>query len=463
MVNTNNFINAQRVFPAQTSFNADVVLPCNNSNTQLEGIVAAPKILVTVAKGHIEVGIPNPYYISTKNPIRDLMQKHFNPHTTYYMPDQIKQLIADAVKPKFCFMFRERFWFDEQKSQKFYNDILDDIVIRKTNGEFAKPTLQAIFSLSPKFLIDRITEECQEVLMRGYIYEGRAIDAELIKELHKNTAEYLRTNNISLENLHQALVVKNFCAPQIPISTKPMIYYQAFINDQNLEVLSPCLYIPVDLINEVRVKRGGLVKTNTFLMFPEHLTPRELIAVAGDRPILQTFLINFFEKNSKERLFLHNNALIKKEQQEHNQLTGSALINNNLQSSATINSTIQANKIATILEQDVTITGHIESEDALLVSLLQDVAIRSHTVRVGNSENFDDVIVQARVAAKNILQIFAGRHAIFEGAETSSGAEGTHIQALANILDISVDLVSQRVQYFYEKRKSGYIKDTYVT
>ena len=221
MVNTNNFINAQRVFPAQTSFNADVVLPCNNSNTQLEGIVAAPKILVTVAKGHIEVGIPNPYYISTKNPIRDLMQKHFNPHTTYYMPDQIKQLIADAVKPKFCFMFRERFWFDEQKSQKFYNDILDDIVIRKTNGEFAKPTLQAIFSLSPKFLIDRIIEECQEVL--------------------------------------------------------------------------------------------------------------------------------------------------------------------------------------------------------------------------------------------------TGRHAIFEGAETSSGAEGTHIQALANILDISVDLVSQRVQYFYEKRKSGYIKDTYVT
>jgi filamentous hemagglutinin len=466
--NRNNFfVGAQQVFPAQTSFGSAVILPVRNS--QLEGFITAPKMLITLG-GKLALGSPNPYYINPKNPIRDLISKGFNMHTTYYMPDEIKKLIEQATQPKFYFMFRERFWFDEQASQDFYKDICEHMVVVNRDGSLSKPKSQTILSLSPSYLINRVREDCQEVLMRGFIYEGRPIDADFIKELHRNTTDYLRENKLSGEAFSRALTVAGkSTAIDIEMPSKPILYYRALIDDQGLEVLYPCPYIPIKMINEVRARRGGLVKTNVLYILPEHLTPKELIAFAQDRPALQTSLIKFFNSNPKAKKYLHNKAITVKAQQQQNQLIASDQVAiaassnsaDSAQSSITISSTVQAKKLATIVEGGVVINGKLETEDTLLASLFDDVEIKSILERIGNQENFDDMVNQARVAAKNILQIFAGKQVIFKGAETDSGVL-TQIQALAGIIDVPVPLVHQRVRRFYEKHTTGIIKDTYV-
>lgn len=125
-----------------------------------------------------------------------------------------------------------------------------------------------------------------------------------------------------------------------------------------------------------------------------------------------------------------------------------------------------ASKIGGVLQAiadgNVSITESIEAQDIFIASLLDSVEIRSHKERIGNSENFTDVLKRARVCAKNILQIIAQKDVIFESAETESGIGGTHIMAIANILDIPIDLVRQRVQHFYDDECNGTIKDIWL-
>ena len=130
-----------------------------------------------------------------------------------------------------------------------------------------------------------------------------------------------------------------------------------------------------------------------------------------------------------------------------------------------ISGKIKAGNVAVVADGKVTGISQIEADvDALIGSLCDDVEIKSIRARRGNNENFDDYIIsQARVAAKNMLQISAGGNIIFHGVETASGEGGTRLQALANVLELPIDLLSQRVQHFYEKKKSGTIRDTYFT
>ena len=130
-----------------------------------------------------------------------------------------------------------------------------------------------------------------------------------------------------------------------------------------------------------------------------------------------------------------------------------------------IGGTIQASKIAVVADNKITVTGTVEAElDNFIESLFDDVEVKSIMARRGNNEKFNDVIIsQARIAAKNLLQIYAGKNVIFQGIETESGEAGTHIQALADFLDIPITLVRQHVEHFHSKRKNGTICDTYVS
>jgi hypothetical protein len=449
LVKTNNFSGAQQVFPAQTSFGSEVILPARN--TQLEGMLTAPKLLLTVG-GKLALGSPNPYYINPANPVRDLGSKGFNIHTTHVAED-LKQVIEQETKPKFHFVFREKFWFDEAASQEFYSSIFDDIVIKAINGGFDNPTKKSIFLLSPKYLLKRVIEECQEVLMRGYIYEDRPIDEDLIKELHHNAAEYLTQTKLSAEAFQQALILANSNTPTcgIELPTKPMIYYKALMNDQGLETLAPYLYIPEKMINEVRARRGGLVKTNLLATLPENLTPEELLEQA--KHLSQTLyeaLLAFFNQHPEQTKYLQDKATELKNQGVDNT------------SSIAIYSAVAAKEVLSVVEGETLVQGSVDGGQILLASLLADVNIKSQVARTyhGSTENFDDIILsQAKVHADNILRIFAGNNAIFEGAETYSGLL-TEVQALANVLDVPIALIRQRVQHFCERKKQGFIKDT---
>ena len=136
----------------------------------------------------------------------------------------------------------------------------------------------------------------------------------------------------------------------------------------------------------------------------------------------------------------------------------------NTNSAINIEQPIKAKNTKVIADGKITVTSQIEAEvDNLIESLCNDVELKSIKARSGNHENFDDYILsQAKAAAGNLLKINAN-NIIFESAETSSGEAGTHITALANILDVQVELLIQRIQHFYEKRKSGTIRDTYLS
>ena len=344
------------------------------------------------------------------------------------------------------------------------------------DGSFNKPESSAAFLLSPNYLLERVREECQEVLMRGYIYENRPIDLAFVKELHKNTADFLKENKLSGEEFKQALVVAgNKAEANINLPAKPMLFYQAFINDKDsVEVLSPYLYIPVAMINEVRAQRGGLIKTNVLLILPEDLTPKELVSLVEDRPILKDTLIQFFDNNPNATKYLTEKALEQKiiNQGSVHKLTvpeqprtvvAAAGTNNAAlsQGSVTIGGTVQAHKLGVVARGKVTVTGNIEAGNALLASLYDDVHIKSLIERHGrDSENFDEVLVRAKVHAENLLQIFAGKNVVFEGAETDSGVK-TEVMALASILDLPVALIHQRVQRFYGETKVT-TKDIYL-
>ncbi len=446
-------------------------------NTTLEGMISAPNMLIVVTKGgKLALGSPNPYYINPKNPIRDLGDHKFNIHLTF-VNDQLRQDIATAVKPKFHFLFRERFWFDDKASQDFYNDIIDHIVIKVGNSEFKKPDPQTVFQLSPNYLLTVVNKQCLETLMRGYIYPERAIDLELIKELHRNTTEYLQEIKFSREAFQQALILYGQNTANVKLPEKPIIYYQAIINDLNLtEVLYPYLYIPIDMINAVRAQLGGLVQIDTLLILPDNLTPKQLIASTKDRFGLSKSLINFFEQNPNATKYLEDTALAAqtkaltaKLESDMPESAIAALMpvdiasDFDVKSQVNIGGTVRAKKLGVLVEGAINVSADLATEDTLLASFFDDVIMTSIVERVGNAENFDDVIkVQAKVAAKHLLEIYAGKDVIFHAAETASGPEGTYIQALGRILDLEVSLVHQRVQHFFEKRKSGTIRDTYV-
>ena len=461
---TNNFKDSQQIFPAITSSDSTVIMPARN--TKLEGIWSAYNMLIVTKGGQLALGSPNPYYIKPKSPIRDLSNHKFNVHLTY-INDQLKEEMAKAEKSKIHFLFRERFWFDEQASQDFYKDIIDHVVITVGGGKFKKLDPQTVFQLSPNYLLAVIIKECEDVLMRGYIYENRSTDLNLLKELHRNTTEFLEQTKLSNEAFQQALVLygknnSNFNAPE-----KPMIYYQALVNDQNLiEVLYPYLYIPVAMINKVRTQRGGLVDTNILLIVSENLTPKQLIELTKNNPEQNNSLIKFFEQNPNASKYLEETALaaqIKALTVDPNTAGEvSVLVDSKMDKShVEIGGTIRTKKIGIIVDGEVTVNGaDLGSEDILLASLFEDITIKSIVGRVGGSENFDEVIMsQARVVAKNILQIYAGKNVVYHGAETESGI-ATQVQALANILDIPVSLVHQRVEHFLSKRESLTVTET---
>jgi hypothetical protein len=113
-----------------------------------------------------------------------------------------------------------------------------------------------------------------------------------------------------------------------------------------------------------------------------------------------------------------------------------------------------------IAEGYVSISDSIEAQDIVIASLLNNVEVHSHKVRVGNGENFAEKLHQTRLHAKNLLKIFAGGNILLEAVGTESGAAGTEIEAIGKILDIPISLVRQSVQHLYG-RFSGTIKDTW--
>jgi hypothetical protein len=446
---TQNFRNSQKVFPARTNFNSQVVLSARDA--RLEGILQAPGLLIRVG-GDLVLGSANPYYIPKAEPIRDLLQKTLNGRLIY-MPAHLKPLLESVTQPKIYFKFQPRFWHDAERCQDFYRAISDNVVVYdKALKTFTKPKmLGALFSLSPELLLETVREACHQVLMRGYFQFGQALDLACLQALHQNTGDYLRSLSLlPMEGAPQALV--SHLEPAFKMAPKPMLYYVALVNDQGLEEFVPKLYIPEALINEVRSQQGGLVQTELLSIVPEHFTSKEWLREVEGQPAVKRLLIHFFENNPKAEREINETALVAK-----TRLAALALPSAKF-SNVTLKSGVKTQKLAVLIEGKLTIHADIRvKEEALLASLFEDVEIRSLVERRygGNAENFQEEMFQAMLCAKEIL-LYAGKNAVFVGAKTSAEVN-TRVVALANILDLPLPLVQRQVSHFYSKRRSGTI------
>ncbi|MBT5540134.1 MAG: hypothetical protein HOK20_00880 [Alphaproteobacteria bacterium] len=297
---SNNFAGAQRVFPAQQSTSTETI----TASHTLQGQISTPGLLITVGDEGLKLGSPNPYYIEPRDPIRDLMSNRLNLHTTR-IAENLREDIARATTPQVFFKFSPRYWFDELQAQNFHRNIAGAVFVRTPTGKFERARPNSLFSISPSILLGSVRSECQEVLMRGYIYDNRPIDMELIKELHFNMREYLDHIGMEYADLEQALVLQN---AQFPVPTKPMIFYQSLLNEENLEELSPYVVFPPAMLEEARSARGGNIRTHFLGIFPAHHGIEEMVRTSANNPPLQQALLEFAYRNPSKMLALEERA-----------------------------------------------------------------------------------------------------------------------------------------------------------
>lgn len=452
--NTNNFEGSQILFPDQTSFSSGVCTSVND--TQIAGYWSAPATLMVVGNGGLVLGSPNPYYIEKKDPVRNLLANGFNLYEIYITPN-LRKTLAEAEAPQFHFKIRELFWFDNEKAQQFYKDVKDHAAVSAPGG-FKKLESNALLSLSPKYLLDKVREQCQEALMRGYIYDNRIIDEELLKELHRNMTAYLRENRLWGADVEKALTTKDV---RIPHPSKPVIFYRSVMNDEGLEELEPGLIFPLAMMDEARSERGGKIRTNVLAVVPEGLSPKQMISYFQDKPSMQRTFIEFFKQNPEASRLLTNGALAIQDGQGRVQARETPPPVS--QGPVTFYGKMDVGTLAAIPGGKLTSYADIKAVDVLLASLFDDVVVESQVERVRDgSGGFRDYIpLEARIAAQGIIAILAGRNAAFIGAETES-VLGTHIEALAVAYNLPAFLVRQSIHQYWGKKHRGTITDTYV-
>ena len=295
LVRTKNFEGAQSVFPSYKSASKGIIASTSGESSDqiMDASLSTPLMLVTIGQGKLALGSPNPYYIAPKNPIQDLMAKGFNIQTTYIAPN-LKELIGQAHTQQILFKMHERFWFEQEKAEAFYRDIYDHVHIMSATG-IKKLNGPAVFSISPGFLVDRVRKSCQETLMRGYIEDHQAIDEACVQQLHRNATEYFSQITVDPAEAHQALVTLA-SSGKIKWPEKPILFYTSLPNNQGVDELSPTIVYPPQMLNEARAERGGLSRIKTLAIFPESMTPQQMIE-ATDDPALPLTLRNHFENN----------------------------------------------------------------------------------------------------------------------------------------------------------------------
>jgi filamentous hemagglutinin len=476
---TNNFEGAQSVFPSYKSASTGIIASTAGGSADqiMDASISTPFMLVTMGSGNLALGSPNPYYIAPKNPIQDLMAKGFNLQTTYIAPN-LKELIGQAHTKQIFFKMHERFWFDSEKAEQFYRDIYDHVHIVSPTG-LKKLNGPTVFSISPGFLVDRVRKSCQDTLMRGYIYDNQAIDEECVKQLHRNATEYVSQLKGDTADASQALVTLTSSLSQ-RWPDKPVIFYEPG-SSQGVEELSPKIVFPLHMMQDARAERGGLSRINVLAILPESMTPQQMIEFYKDDPSLQRALLDHFEGHPETVTQLEHQA-----QRHHQRLlaynpeggstdnplslipSSERTVSSSLQSTspssagwgtAALYATIRSKQVGVLNEGTVISQANIEADDASFISFYENVILESRKERLyRDAENFiEHIPVPARIAVQNILKIYSGQNVIMIGAQTDSGVM-THIKALADIIDVPVELLTQHIEYFRTRNKNGRIQ-----
>lgn len=499
--NTNDFENSQLVFPAQSSYTNPAVLPANG--THVQGAMHVPGLIIPTGDGGVAIGNLNPFYVPPTSPIHDLSQIPVNSHTTRVsnsamsnhelsIPDEVKTFTARAEDP-YNYHLMPKYFGNPAADKKLQDEISPYVAVITPKG-LKSPNHWKNFWFSPEILIDQIQQSAIEKLGRGFIDPHRRIDAEFVKELHRNASEYFRTLERAKSDpqaIHNALVSSNpgnQLQPSIQLPKKPIIYYIPRIGEGGKEWLIAKVGYPEEMIQESREIRGGTFKVEMLGVIPIGRTLSDIIQMSVDHPEAQMRWIEFKKDNpntdefligqkarllaidqSKELTAAHttaNRAMIASLQpqvqsQGNVSFVGSSAIKKMFVLSGghlNVEGNIRAEDAILVAQQSLRIYGsNIQAKNAFIASLLGDTLIESKKVRVyydNNGSFYDQISKPARIYVDNILKIFSGRDLKFIGAETHSGVE-SDFEALANIWDIPVQELYKNIVHYEDKKKKS--------
>ena len=413
-----------------------------------QGVISAPQLFLIEEKGEFYLATKNPYFIKPKSPLQDLMRKGFESNATYITPD-LRRAMQEAAGYRFHYSLRERFFFNPTEGERFYDQIKDHIVILQPgHGLVPLPEGQAVFSLSPGLLLERVKDLCQENLMRGYIYEDRPISLEFVAELHKNATEYLKTIGMSSnaqssspqEGDQNLLVALRNPTARIPLPQKPVIFYQKTLDEQGVEEFKPFLYLPPALLEKARAEQTGNAFANLLARFPEGTTAEEMVELLPEKSDTQKALVEFFKNNPKTKKAVTRAA-------ERTLLT-----NSSIEDSLSLNFPIQAEHSAIITEGDLHLAINQRGKTAAFISKKGSIALASTKKRLQNGSNFDDQISDQRTLSyKGHLELRAGKDIKTQAVKIDVGS--LQLDAQGNVYDSALMLES------HSERKSPGVQE----
>ncbi|MFZ9596485.1 MAG: hypothetical protein ACO3A2_10460 [Bdellovibrionia bacterium] len=293
-------------FRSSLSTRKGVVVRLEGRNNQ--GIISGPNLFLIENKGEFYLAAKNPYYLHPKAPLKNLMQKAIEMQTVYWTQD-LKEVMDRAEDYRFHFSLRERFFFNHAENEAFYRRIQDHVVtVDPIHGWRPLPKEQVVFSYSPQLLLKKVQEACREDLLRNYFNEDQPISLETLVELHENTTEYLKGLGFSFENSEASsssqtnwLAAFSQTQPILNQPKKPLIFYQRMINSQDIEELTPFLYIPPHLSEQVRARQTGNVFAELIARFPKGTSTEEMLQMLPEGTEVRKALSQFLEKNPKTR------------------------------------------------------------------------------------------------------------------------------------------------------------------
>lgn len=452
---TQKFQRNQLIYHSINSFIEDTVI---NSNTLQGNISASGSILVIpVGNNNLILGNSKSNCISQIGSIHDLCNDVFNDNITYITPDfpqftytntdvsslnrnigglllnNYNENMIDVTRSKFYFSIREKYWFDDNASQEFYQSISSDIFIIMPNGSYKKAENNCIFNLSPKYLLNQIRNKCMNILKRGYIEDNKPINEIYIKELHRNTTNHLLSQDNKLVITGSVILNANI----------PMILYKESLNLHNQKEYKPILYVPQTIINKIKSRQGSLININKLCVLPNNVKLNQIITTLKDRPENQKQIRNFVQSNQLALEYINNDNIISSQEND-----------NKSSSNVRLYGSFNVNDLCIINPGSIISHADIESRQILLSSISSDVIMQSCITRKYSDSlgSFNDFISsKSRASAQSNLNIF-GRNFISEGAESYSG-NSTYIEASGDIYRIPISLTNQKVEIYGKKKK----------
>ena len=422
-------------FGSNISTRKGAVLKLEGRNHQ--GVISAPQLFLVEKKGEFFLATKNPYYINPKSPLQDLMKKGFELSSVHLTPD-LRKAMQQEAEYRFHYALRERFFFNHSAGERFYDEVKDHIVILQPGqGLVPLPAGQAVFSLSPGLLVQRVKDLTRENLMRGYIYEDRPISLEFVAELHRNATEYLASQRMPLASQSRSvrgsgqdiLVTLHNTQDRTHIPQKPLIFYQQILNEQGVEELKPILYLPPPLLEQARAQQTGNAFAKVLASFREGTTSEEMVESLPEESGVRIALVEFFRNNPKTKEAVTEAA-------ERARLTETPL-----EEPLSLTLPIQAEHIAIVTEGDLHLEANQKGKTAAFVSKKGSITLGSKKKRQQNGSHFEDQISDQRTLTyEGHLGLRAGQDIQTQAVKINVGS--LQIDAQGNVMDSAVMLDS---------------------